>query len=90
EPARHRLLKWVALTCAVVGVLLSLWFNVQRSDQFGDELYMSHLFPPALRLAKPVPTATFVDSLAALKGTLDRKAKEPARGDESVVPDDEQ
>ncbi|HWH80869.1 MAG TPA: FHA domain-containing protein, partial [Burkholderiaceae bacterium] len=47
EPARHRLLKWVALTCAVVGVLLSLWFNVQRSDQFGDELYMSHLFPPA-------------------------------------------
>ncbi len=82
EPARHRVLKWVAMTCGVVGVLLSLWFNVQRSDQFGEELYMNHLFPPALRVAKPVSSEAFVDDLATLKATLDKKAKEPARGDE--------
>jgi hypothetical protein len=82
EPARHRLLKWVAASCAVVGVVLTLWFNVQRTDLFGDELYMNHLFPPALRVAKPVTTDAFIDGLAPLKATLDKKAKEPARGDE--------
>jgi hypothetical protein len=89
EPARHRLLKWVAATCAIIGVLLTLWFNQQRNDQFGDELYMSHLFPPALRLARPVSTDAFIDGLGPLKATLDKKAREPARGEEAARGDDE-
>ena len=83
EPARHRLLKWVAATCAVVGVGLTMWFNLQRGDQFGDELYMSHLFPPALRLARPVAADGFINGLGSLQSVLDKKAKEPARGEES-------
>ena len=83
EPARHRVLKWVAATCAVVGIGLTVWFNLQRSDQFGDELYMSHLFPPALRLAKPVAADGFVTGLGTLQSVLDKKAKEPARGEEA-------
>jgi hypothetical protein len=82
EPARHRALKWAAAACAIVGVGLTLWFNVQRSDLFGDELYMNHLFPPAVRVARPVAADAFVDGLESLKATLDKKAKEPARGDE--------
>jgi MFS family permease len=89
EPARHRALKWAAAACAIVGVGLTLWFNVQRSDLFGDELYMNHLFPPALRVARPVPADAFVDGLASLKATLDKKAKEPARGDEGSRGDEE-
>ena len=89
EPARHRALRWVAVTCAVVGVALSMWFNVQRSDQLGDELYMNHLFPPAARLAKPISSDGFVDDLATLKSSLDKKAKEPARGDEAARGEDE-
>ena len=89
EPARHRLMKWVAATCALVGVGLTLWFNVQRSDLFGDELYMNHLFPPAVRLTKPIATDAFVGDLASLKATLDKKAKEPARGDDAGRGDDE-
>jgi len=89
EPARHRLLKWVAAVCAIVGVVLTLWFNVQRSDMFGDELYMTHLFPPALRLAKPITTDAFIDGLSSLKATLDRKAKEPGRDDGSARDDEE-
>ena len=89
EPARHRLLKWVAATCALVGVGLTLWFNLQRSDRLGDELYMNHLFPPAVRLVKPVATDTFVGGLSSLKAGLDKKAKEPARGDEGGRSDDE-
>ena len=83
EPARYRLLKWVAVTCALVGVGLTLWFNLQRSDQFGDELYMSHLFPPAFRLVRPVATDTFVGNLESLQPVLEKKAKEPARGEEA-------
>lgn len=89
EPAKHRLLKWAAAACGVVGVGLSLWFNLQRGDQLGEELYMNHLFPPALRLAKPVAPDAFVDGLAALRPLLDKKAKEPGRGDEAGRPEDE-
>ncbi len=83
EPARYRALKWVAAVCAVVGIGLTMWFNLQRSDQFGDELYMSHLFPPALRLARPVATGKFTADLATLQAVLDKKAKEPGRGEEA-------
>ena len=83
EPARHRVLKWVAAMFALVGIGLTMWFNQQRADQFGDELYMSHLFPPALRLARPVATDKFTADLATLQSVLDKKAKEPARGEEA-------
>ena len=88
EPARHRLLKWAALMCALVGIGLTLWFNVQRTDRFGDELYMNHLFPPTLRVAKPITTDAFIDGLAPLKPMLDKKAKEPSRGDDVRSEDD--
>ena len=88
EPARHRILKWVAVTCAIVGVALTLWFNVQRTDLFGDELYMNHLFPPAMRVAKPITTDALINGLMPLKATLDQKAREPGRGDEGRTEDD--
>jgi len=81
EPARHHLLRWVVGVGALVGIGLTLWLNVQRTDLYGDELYMNHIFPPALRLARPVAADRFVNGLAALKPLLDKKAKEPARGD---------
>lgn len=89
EPARRRLLKTVAAVCAAVGVGLSLWFNVQRSDLLGQEMYMGHLFPPALRVAPPVSTEAFIGGLAPLKATLDRKARVADRGDDDGEPDDD-
>jgi hypothetical protein len=89
EPARHRILKWAAAACAMVGVALTLWFNVQRSDRFGDELYMNHLFPPALRVAKPISTDAFIDGLAPLKSVLDKKAREPGSGNGDEGHDDD-
>ena len=83
EPARHRGLRWAAAACAATGVALTLWFNVQRTDQFGEELYMNHLFPPAMRLVKPVANDSFIDDLARLKPLLDKKAKETTGTDEA-------
>ena len=83
EPARHRALRWAAVACGVTGVALTLWFNVQRTDLFGEELYMNHLFPPAMRLAKPVSNDAFISGLAQLKAPLDKKAKETSGADEA-------
>jgi hypothetical protein len=80
EPAKHRLLRWVAVAGAVAGVCVTMWFNEQRTDQLGEELYMNHLFPPALRLARPVPAERLVDGLTSLKPALDKKAKDDAPG----------
>jgi hypothetical protein len=71
----------VAATGFVVGVALSLWFNVQRTGRPGEELYMNHLFPPQLRVARPRPVDAFIDGLAPMQAILDRKAKEQTGGD---------
>ena len=90
EPAKHRVLRWVAATGAVVGIGLTLWFNQQRSDQLGEELYMNHLFPPVLRLARPVPADRFVGGLTSLKPTLDKKAKDTSSADEAGARGDDE
>jgi hypothetical protein len=76
EPGRQRLMRAVAATGFVVGVALTLWFNVQRTGRPGEELYMNHLFPPALRIARPVTVDRFVDGLAPMQAILDKQAKE--------------
>jgi hypothetical protein len=76
EPSRRRLMRAVAATGFVAGVALSLWFNVQRTGRPGEELYMNHLFPPQLRLAKPTTVDHFVGGLPPMQAILDKKAKE--------------
>ena len=68
EPARPRLLRWVVATGAVVGIALTLWFNVQRTSRVGEELYMSHLFPPKLRLAQPLAIDRFIQRTGTAAG----------------------
>ncbi|MBV9889368.1 MAG: FHA domain-containing protein [Rhizobacter sp.] len=81
EPSRRRLMRGVAATGFVVGVALSLWFNVQRSGRFGEELYMNHLFPPQLRIARPKSVDRFVGGLAPMQAILDKQAKERGGGE---------
>jgi hypothetical protein len=88
EPARPRLLRAVTTVGALAAIGLTLWLNLQRNGRLGEELYMSHLFPPALRLARPVTPEAFIDALAPLQATLDAKAGEPTSGDERAGADD--
>lgn len=80
EPTRPRLMRGVVAVGFAVAVALSLWFNVQRTGRPGEELYMNHLFPPALRLARPKPVDALVDGLAPMQAVLDRQAKEKEGG----------
>jgi hypothetical protein len=50
---------------------------------------MNHLFPPALRLAKPVSADTFVEGLKPLQAVLDKKAKEAPSGESNGVGNEE-
>jgi hypothetical protein len=89
EPARPRLLRGVTAVGWLAGVAVMLWFNVQRTDRPGEELYMSHLFPPSLRLAKPVATDRFLEGIQPLQAVLDKKAKEAPTGETNGVGNDE-
>jgi hypothetical protein len=90
EPARRRLMRGVAVTGFVVGVALSLWFNVQRTGRLGEELYMNHLFPPQLRLARPNSVDRFVSALAPMQAILDKAAREQSSGDSDGGSDDDE
>jgi len=89
EPRRAARLRVVAAGIFVLGTGLSMWFNFQARDQLGEELYMNHLFPPALRLARPVDTATFMQDMAPLQARLDAKAKKRESGGDTPGADDD-
>lgn len=75
EPLHPRRTLGFAVGSALTGLALSLWFNVQATDRVGSELYMNHLFPPALRVAKPVELTDFMQGAAGLQTRVDAKAK---------------
>jgi hypothetical protein len=75
EPHHPRRTRSFAIASVVMGVGLSLWFNHQGSDRLGSQLYMNHLYPPALRVAAPVDTMQFMQGVEALQPRLDAKAK---------------
>ena len=77
EPARERLVRGVTIVGALVGIGVSIWFNVQKTGRTGDELYMNHLFPPALRVAKPKSVDQLVNGLGPMQAKLDRMARDP-------------
>ncbi|MEO8151807.1 MAG: FHA domain-containing protein [Rhizobacter sp.] len=78
EPHHPRRTLGFAVASVAMGVGLSLWSNYQGGDRLGSELYMNHLFPPALRVARPVDTTRFLQGVEAMQATLDAKAKKDA------------
>lgn len=50
--------------------------------RLGNELYMSSLFPPALRAAPAVPVDQFLQDADALRGKLDRRLRDDGLADE--------
>ena len=63
-----------AVTCLVLATLgsgLTLISNEQRSGRLGDELYMSVLLPPSMRVAKDHSVDEFMGTVDAMKARLD-------------------
>jgi hypothetical protein len=78
-----------AVTCCIIALLgsgLTLISNEQRSGRLGDELYMSVLLPPTMRVAGDHQVGEFMDKVGAMKARLDaertRKVKDGAVDDD--------
>ncbi|MFZ6649601.1 FHA domain-containing protein [Undibacterium sp. TJN25] len=64
----------VAVTAIILGLLgsgLMLMMNFQRYGQAGDELYMSQILPPAIRLSADKPVDQFINEAKSLKDKVD-------------------
>ena len=82
EPKRRRPMVAVALGAFAVASGLTAWTHLQARDQIGSDLYMTHLLPPALRVARGVSPDALVQRVTTLEKSLDEKARKPPRGDE--------
>lgn len=81
-PRRRVGLAWAVTAVVALGVpswLGAQWLNRMR---LGSELYMSSLFPPALRVAPAVPVDQFLQDADALRGKLDRRLRDDGLADE--------
>ncbi|AVO40153.1 FHA domain-containing protein [Simplicispira suum] len=81
-PRRRAGLAWTVGAVVLLGV--PAWLGTQWLDRMrlSNELYMSSLFPPSLRLAPAVPISQFLQETETLRGRLDRRLRNDGHADE--------
>ncbi len=81
-PRRRVGLAWMVAAVVVLG--LPSWLGVQWLNRMrlGNELYMSSLFPPSLRVAPAVPVEQFLQETESLRSKLDRRLSDDGQADE--------
>ena len=79
SPGHTRRFALASILVSVLGSGMMLVFNYQTGGHFADELYMSELLPPSLRLSSDKPVAKFLADAAKMKVRLDaERSKEVA------------
>ena len=81
-PTRRRLAAITMGSLYATGVAMMLMFTYQTQDRLFPELYVTALAPPALRLASPVTTSTFIEEARSLKDKLDAHINDDDGDDE--------
>jgi len=77
EPHRPWFTRAFAATAFVVSIGLLAWGHWQRTESTRSALFQSAMFPPALRVARPVDIETFLARLQPLEAELEAKARKP-------------
>jgi pSer/pThr/pTyr-binding forkhead associated (FHA) protein len=82
RPQRTRRFAFICVALAMLGSGLVLIGNEQRSGRLGDELYMSVLMPPSMRVSRDHSVDEFMGQVGAMKARLDleRVRKDEAEG----------
>lgn len=81
-PRRRVGLAWTVAAVVALGVpawLGAQWLNRMRLT---NEMYMSSLFPPSLRMAPAAPVDQLLQDAEALRAKLDRRLKDDGMADE--------
>jgi len=71
NPAHTRRFALTAVLSSILGSGVALMVNFQTSGHLADELYMSELFSPSLRLSSDKPADQFLVGVAQLKAKVD-------------------
>jgi pSer/pThr/pTyr-binding forkhead associated (FHA) protein len=71
RPQRTRRFAFICVVLAVLGSGLAFIGNEQRSGRLGDELYMSVLMPPQMRVSRDHTVDEFMGQVGAMKARLD-------------------
>jgi hypothetical protein len=82
RPQRTRRFAVICAALALAGSGLAFIANEQRSGRLGDELYMSVLMPPSMRVSRDHSLDEFMGQVGAMKARLDleRARKDDAEG----------
>jgi hypothetical protein len=81
-----------AITCLILAMFgsgLTLISNEQRSGRLGDELYMSVLLPPAMRVAANHNVDEFMGKVGGMKARLDAERVAKVKDAGTADADDE-
>jgi hypothetical protein len=82
-PGGRRRIRWICAGLAMLGSVLILAGNVQRSGRMSDELYMAALMPPQLRVSQDKGVDQFMREVEGMKEGLDRsRGRKP--GDDEI------
>jgi len=68
---KRRMLKAICASLAVLSSGLILMNNYQKTNQYSDNLYMSEILPPAMRISRNHSLADFDQSIQQLKTDID-------------------
>lgn len=82
-PQRRHALAVGFATMFLVGTGVKLLLNQQRTDRWFNQLYLSTLGPPALRLAPTLTPEAFLDDARSLRAPLEHSAADPDGPDDS-------
>lgn len=80
KPQHPRRFGLVSVVLAIIGSTLILLSNLQISGRLADELYMSAIYPPALRLSPDHATDAFFRDAASLQRAVDAERGKAAKG----------
>jgi MFS family permease len=72
RPRQRLRYRWTCAGLAVLGSSLVFVANVQRTGRLADELYMSALMPPGVRLSRDRGIDEFMRDVEAMQAQLDR------------------
>ena len=81
-PRRRVGLAWTV--AAIVALGLPSWLGAQWLNRMrlSNEMYMSSLFPPSLRVAPAVPVEQFLQDAQSLRGKLDRRLRDDGQAED--------
>lgn len=75
-PQRRRQLASLVTGLAMLGIGLMLGTTWLQNKRLSNTLYLSHFYPPALRVAPAVPVKKFLDEAGSIRQRLDARLKD--------------